>query len=105
MEIRQGGLKRQAWARTEIGDSPPLNLRISGLFYYAQGPPTSPSEAPAGRKSFSATKEEEGTAGGLQGNCGTFSVGLSLSEGAGHVPHPALLGASTSQPRLSPLPW
>ena len=59
----------------------------------------SPSEAPEGRKPFSALEEEEGTAGGLQGNCGTFRAGgLSLPEGAGHVPHLPSWGPAPASP-------
>lgn len=62
----------------------------------------SPSEAPEGRKPFSAIEEEEGTAGGLQGNCTFRDGGLSPPEGASHVPH--LPPGGQHQPALPLLP-
>lgn len=101
--MKQGGGEGTGLGRTEIWA--PTTLVLSGLIHYAQGPGRSPPEAPGGRKSFTAAEEEEGTAGGLQGHCGPFSIGLSLPEGAGQVPHIAFSSTSSSQPRLSPLPW
>lgn len=84
--MRQGGGERTAWTRIQIWEAP--TYIFSGLIHYAQRLGLRPpSEAPASRKSFNAMKEEEGTAGGQQGNCGIFRDGFSLPEGAGPAPH------------------